>query len=55
MTHAFAVPTAPPATSPAPLFELFRGNYATGLLVAAVAEFGVFTALAAKQANQKDS
>ena len=46
MAHEFSVPSLPPTISPTPLFDLFRGNYATGLLVAAVAEFGVFSALA---------
>ncbi len=32
----------PPATDPTPIFELFRGNYATELLTAAVAHLGVF-------------
>ena len=38
--------TTRPATDPTPLFELFRGSYATELLVAAVAHFGVFARLA---------
>lgn len=37
--------TARPASDPTPLFELFRGNHATELLVAAVAHFGVFARL----------
>jgi predicted O-methyltransferase YrrM len=36
-----------PATDPTPIFELFRGAYATELLTAAVAHFGVFERLAA--------
>jgi predicted O-methyltransferase YrrM len=36
----------PPAHDPTPIFELFRGNYATELLTAAVAHFGVFGRLA---------
>ncbi len=36
-----------PATDPTPLFEGFRANHATELLVAAVAHFGVFARLAA--------
>lgn len=35
-----------PATDPTPLFEHFRGSYATELLTAAVAHFGVFGRLA---------
>lgn len=38
--------TAPPATDPTPIFELFRGNHATELLVAAVAHLKVFARLA---------
>src|SRR5262245_1704176 len=37
----------PPQLDPAPVFETFRGNYATELLTAAVAHFGVFENLAA--------
>jgi predicted O-methyltransferase YrrM len=37
-----------PRTDPTPLFELFRGNYATELLVAAVAHFDVFGRLAGR-------
>src|SRR5687768_17271750 len=36
----------PPSHDPTPIFELFRGNYATELLTAAVAHFGVFGRLA---------
>jgi predicted O-methyltransferase YrrM len=36
----------PPRTDPTPIFELFRGNYATELLVAAVAHFKLFGHLA---------
>ncbi len=36
----------PPASDPTPIFELFRGNYATELLTAAVAHFNVFGLLA---------
>ena len=36
----------PPELDPAPIFEIFRGNYATELLTAAVAHFGVFEKLA---------
>ena len=38
--------TARPATDPTPLFELFRGSYATELVVGSVAHFGVFARLA---------
>lgn len=34
---------SPPALDPTPLFELFRGSYATELLTAAVAHFQLFT------------
>jgi SAM-dependent methyltransferase len=36
----------PPTLDPAPIFEIFRGNYAMELLTAAVAHFGVFDRLA---------
>lgn len=36
-----------PKHDPAPIFELFRGQYATQLLVAALADFKVFEHLAA--------
>lgn len=36
-----------PESDPAPIFEIFRGNYAMELLTAAVAHFGVFERLAA--------
>jgi len=39
------VPVEPSATDPSPLFELFRGSYATELLVAATAHLGVFRIL----------
>ncbi len=35
-----------PVLDPAPIFEIFRGNYAMELLTAGVAHFGVFDALA---------
>src|SRR6476661_2998564 len=35
-----------PTLDPAPIFEIFRGNYAMELLTAAVAHFGVFERLA---------
>lgn len=38
----------PPTTDPTPLFELFRGSYATELLTAAVTHFHVFERLAAE-------
>jgi SAM-dependent methyltransferase len=37
----------PPTLDPAPIFEIFRGNYAMELLTAGVAHFGVFDRLAA--------
>lgn len=37
----------PPRVDPSPIFEAFRGNYATELLTAAVADFDVFGRLAA--------
>lgn len=39
-------PLFPPDTDPTPIFELYRGNYATELLTAAVVEFNVFGRLA---------
>jgi SAM-dependent methyltransferase len=39
------VPVDPSPTDPSPLFELFRGSYATELLVAATAHLGVFRLL----------
>lgn len=38
----------PPATDPTPLFELFRGSYATELLTAAVVHFRLFDRLSAE-------
>jgi predicted O-methyltransferase YrrM len=37
----------PPQVDPTPIFELFRGNYGTELLTAAVAHFRIFEQLAA--------
>lgn len=42
-----ALKLQPPALDPAPIFEIFRGNYAMELLTAAVAHFGIFDRLAA--------
>lgn len=39
--------TKPPQTDPTPLFELYRGKYASELLTAAVAHFKLFDRLAA--------
>lgn len=39
-------PLTPPATDPTPIFEIYRGSYATELLTAAVAHFNVFGRLA---------
>src|SRR5260370_28868050 len=36
----------PPRVDPTPIFELFRGSYATELLTAAVAHFNLFGRLA---------
>lgn len=44
-------PLRPPVTDPSPLFEHYRGQYATSLLVAAVAEFQIFDHLAAGALN----
>ncbi len=44
MTPASA--TTPPKIDPTPIFELFRGSYATELLTAAVAHFNLFSRLA---------
>src|SRR5215207_5923289 len=43
-----------PSTDPTPLFEHFRGSYATELLTAAVAHFGVFGRLADKPQSLAD-
>jgi predicted O-methyltransferase YrrM len=43
-----------PVTDPTPLFEHFRGSYATELLTAAVAHFGVFGRLAATSQSLAD-
>lgn len=40
------VPSCPPVTDPTALFELYRGQFATSLLVVAVAEFDLFGHLA---------
>ena len=50
--HAIEMPlpiasTRPPQVDPTPIFELFRGNYGTELLTAAVAHFRIFERLAA--------
>src|SRR5687768_2769943 len=42
-----ALQLLPPTSDPAPIFEIFRGNFAMELLTAAVAHFGVFETLAA--------
>ena len=39
-------PLEPPPTDPTPIFEQFRGSYATELLTAAVVEFDLFNRLA---------
>jgi hypothetical protein len=44
MPHSALVP---PRVDPTPIFEAFRGNYATELLAAAVAPFNIFGRLAA--------
>ncbi|MFO0968550.1 MAG: methyltransferase [Gemmataceae bacterium] len=44
----------PPAADPAPIFELFRGTYATELLTAAVAHFNIFGRLAQAPATQRE-
>src|SRR6476661_3498642 len=38
-----------PSLDPTPIFELFRGNYASELLTAAVAHFQVFDRLASRR------
>lgn len=43
-----------PAVDPTPILEIFRGNYATELLTAAVAHFHVFEMLAEKPATFPD-
>jgi O-methyltransferase/methyltransferase family protein len=44
----------PPSMDPTPIFEAFRGSYATELLTAAVAHFNVFGRLAAKPLSFED-
>jgi SAM-dependent methyltransferase len=44
----------PPRVDPTPIFETFRGNYATELLTAAVAHFNVFGRLAAGPLSPAD-
>ncbi len=43
-----------PETNPTPLFELFRSNYSSELLIAAVAHLGVFSALAERAQSIED-
>ncbi len=43
-----SVSLTPPVHDPTPIFEIFRGNYSTELLAAAVAHFNVFGRLAAR-------
>jgi SAM-dependent methyltransferase len=45
LAAALRVPALPSPTDPSPLFEFFRGSYATELLVAATAHLGVFRLL----------
>lgn len=45
--HDAPAPLHPPQTDPTPIFDLYRGNYATELLAAAVAHFDLFSQLAA--------
>jgi SAM-dependent methyltransferase len=44
----------PPQLDPAPIFEIFRGNFAMELLTAAVAHFGVFEKLATGPATASE-
>jgi hypothetical protein len=44
----------PPNVDPTPIFELFRGNYATELLTAAVAHFHLFSRLAEQPLTPAD-
>jgi len=44
----------PPSSDPAPIFEIFRGNYAMELLTAAVAHFGLFEKLAGGSVRAAD-
>jgi hypothetical protein len=43
-----------PPTDPTPIFELFRGNYGTELLVAAVAHFNIFDRLERDSMNEAE-
>jgi hypothetical protein len=45
---------SPPNTDPTPIFELFRGAYATELLTAAVAHFDVFGRLASGPQDEEE-
>ncbi len=47
-------PMVSPKFDPAPIFELFRGNYATELLTAAVNHFNVFEEIALKKVGSDD-
>lgn len=44
----------PPSLDPTPIFEIFRGSYATELLTAAVAHFNVFGALAKQPRTREE-
>lgn len=48
------LPNNPPTTDPAPIFEAFRGVYATALLSAAAGEFNLFQRLANGPRDEKD-
>jgi hypothetical protein len=49
-----SLPDAAPAIDPAPIFEHYRGVYATALLGAAIAEFKLFERLAAAPASEPE-
>ena len=46
--------THPPGTDPTPIFEAFRGSYATELLTAAVAHFNVFGLLGDRSMSETE-
>ncbi len=46
--------TTPPSVDPTPIFEIFRGSYATELLTAAVAHFNIFGRIATQPLTQAE-
>lgn len=54
MTTPSPHPLSGPATDATPIFEMFRGCYATELLTAAVAHFGLFQLLSAEPLSERE-